>query len=174
MKRTPLPPRTKPLRHKTEHHYSHIERGDAKGWESDPRHGGSVGGRQQPETLGPVPPPPEREGRSSPWLRPALRRAPLRQVSAKRRRQMAARRPAVAALLADRPWCGARLPGCHGRSVDGHELLRRSQGGDPTKPDRALCRPCHDYVTTHPAEAAALGLAVWSWQRPPMEEMSQR
>jgi hypothetical protein len=92
------------------------------------------------------------------------RTVPLRQVSAKRRLQLAQRRPAVAALLAAQPWCQARLRGCQGRSVDAHELLRRSQGGDPTKPDLALCRWCHDWATTHPRESVALGLAVWSWQ----------
>lgn len=95
---------------------------------------------------------------------PLTRRTPLRAVSERQRRINAERRPALAALLDAEPWCQARLPGCTGRSEDGHELLRRSQGGDATKPDRAVCRACHDRIGQNPTEAVELGLAVWGWQ----------
>lgn len=96
--------------------------------------------------------------------RALVRGTPLRRVSARQRRVNATRGLAVAALLAEHPWCQARLAGCSGRATDGHELLRRSQGGDPTRPDKALCRPCHAWVTEHPMQAVTLGLAVWGWE----------
>lgn len=41
-----------------------------------------------------------------------------------------------------------------------HEVLSRARGGSPLDKDNilALCSPCHRWVTTHPAEATALGL----------------
>lgn len=47
-----------------------------------------------------------------------------------------------------------------------HELVRRSQGGDPTDPANILlvCRPCHVWITEHPEGAVACGLAAWRWR----------
>ncbi len=98
----------------------------------------------------------------------ARRRGWLRAVSAKRQAVNRERRKVIEALLTERgPGCEARLDGCDGRAVDCHEVLRRSQGGSLTDPGNLLllCRTHHDWITTHPAEAVALGLSRWSWQR---------
>lgn len=92
------------------------------------------------------------------------RHTSLRPVSPRHRREQPARRTAVEQLLELQPWCQAARPGCDGRAVDGHELVRRSQGGDYLEPDLAVCRTCHDWITTHPTAAAAAGLARWGWQ----------
>lgn len=40
-------------------------------------------------------------------------------------------------------------------AVDVHELLSRGRGGSITERENVvpLCRPCHDWITTHPAAA---------------------
>lgn len=59
---------------------------------------------------------------------------------------------------------------CHrcwqAEAVDPHELLSRARGGSITDPFNVvpLCRPCHDWVTEHPAEAEEQG---WSRPSPP-------
>lgn len=87
-------------------------------------------------------------------------------MSRKRRREQAERRKAMLAAFGSDPLCRAQLKGCDVRASDGHELKRRSQGGDPTDPAHVipLCRPCHRWVTEHPREARALGLTRWSWE----------
>lgn len=58
-------------------------------------------------------------------------------------------------------WCQADCcDDCAYLGSDAHELLPRSQGGDPLNPDGCIwvCRPCHDWIHDHPAEAYALGL----------------
>lgn len=73
------------------------------------------------------------------------------------------RRPLVAAFLDDHPVCAKC---CQARAVDVHELKSRARGGSIT--DRAnlaaLCRRCHEWITTHPAEAEGQGWLVRSWQ----------
>lgn len=56
---------------------------------------------------------------------------------------------------------------CTRWATDVHELLRRSQGGDPTDPSGcvALCRACHRWVTENPRKAHQVGLVYWSWER---------
>lgn len=54
------------------------------------------------------------------------------------------------------------------RSTDVHELVRRSQwreGINHRLNLRALCRPCHIWVTEHPQEAYEQGWSAWSWGR---------
>jgi hypothetical protein len=71
------------------------------------------------------------------------------------------RRAFVARILGARPDCEANITGiCTWRSVDVHEVLRRSAGGDIVDDGnvKALCRPCHDWIHTHPREARRLGL----------------
>ena len=79
------------------------------------------------------------------------RYTPLRARSKKRQQLYRTERvPLVKALLEEMPVCQVR--GCTRRSVDVHEVVRRSQGGSIT--DRAnlrvLCRQCHDDVTFRP------------------------
>lgn len=107
-----------------------------------------------------------------------MKRTPLRRQSKKRAGIAVERRTFVANLLTRRPWCEAcpiRFPfdpNHRRRAVDCHELTRRSQGS-PIVPSQgltsdevlAVCRECHDYITTHPAEAVELGLARWGMRR---------
>ena len=94
-------------------------------------------------------------------------RAPLRPRSAARAALYVKRRALVAQLLADRPSCEAKIAGlCTGRTVDVHELLSRARGGSILDETGllALCRACHDHVTTHPAWAEGHGLALCTGQ----------
>lgn len=85
---------------------------------------------------------------------------------------MLARRRLVEALLAEFPTCQAGLAGlCRGRAVDVHERLSRARGGNILDPAQAhmitVCRPCHDWITTHPTAAELSRLALPSWHRCP-------
>lgn len=67
------------------------------------------------------------------------------------------RRALVARMLAEHPVCQVQWV-CRGaRAQDVHERLSRARGGNILDPVQAhmvtACRPCHDRVTTHPAEA---------------------
>lgn len=44
--------------------------------------------------------------------------------------------------------------------VNGHELVRRSQGGDPTRPDCLLCPPCNSWAASNPVAAAWTGWLI--------------
>lgn len=74
------------------------------------------------------------------------------------------RRAFVSAFLSANPGC--QFPGCAASSRDVHEVIRRSHGSAlyPGQPNKratgylALCRDHHDWTTTHPLEARALGL----------------
>lgn len=91
----------------------------------------------------------------------------LRHRSTHMQRTYVERRALVAGMLAEHPWCQARIEGvCVGRAVDVHELWRRSQGGDILNPDEQItaCRPCHEWVTREPRKAEALRLSRWRWR----------
>lgn len=99
------------------------------------------------------------------------REARVKPRSGKRVEAMKVRRPLVARLLAETPWCPARLQ-CRGAATtDVHERLSRARGGSITDERHghmvALCRACHDWITTHPAEAEAMRWALPSWHRCP-------
>lgn len=93
------------------------------------------------------------------------RGGPVKPVSDRRRDENVERR-ALADSFGPDPVC--RFPGCSAPADDLHELIRRSQwrGGlvdrDNVVP---ICRPHHDWVTTHPDEAHDLGMAKWGWER---------
>ena len=91
------------------------------------------------------------------------RRAPIRSRSAKRARLYREQRiPIVRALLDARPVCER----CHAAaSTDVHEIKSRARGGSITDPDNlcALCRSCHEWVTTHPTDAQQQGWLAPSW-----------
>lgn len=109
------------------------------------------------------------------------RRTPLRPQSDKRRAIAPERRAFVDDVLRRRPRCEAHslllslaliAGAASARSVDVHELRRRSQGS-PIVPSQgltdddvlAVCRQCHDWITTNPAEAVSLGFACWGMRR---------
>jgi 5-methylcytosine-specific restriction endonuclease McrA len=64
--------------------------------------------------------------------------------------------------LDDRPVCER----CdRQRSTDVHELKSRARGGSIVAEAncRALCRGCHDFITTNPSAAEAEGWSLPSW-----------
>ena len=99
----------------------------------------------------------------------------MRHRSKKKEQEYKLRRPLVARLLEQRPYCEAcpvfaehdekaiysRL-----RSVDIHELKRRSQGGSILEEDNlmAVCRQCHNRIGNYPALAFELGLSRHGWE----------
>lgn len=100
----------------------------------------------------------------------------MRQRSKKQEAAYRQRRPLVARLLGERPWCEAcpvyaqhdgkvtyvRQPAC-----DIHEVVRRSQGGSILDEDNllAVCRSCHRRIDASPALAMDLGLLAPGWTR---------
>jgi len=128
--------------------------------------------------------------------KPLHRRTRLRVRSAKRAAIAPERAAFVARVLTERSVCefgrqvswAIHSPGitlrdaalivravrdCAKRSVDVHEVWTRGRGG-PIVPSAgltddgvlALCRPCHDWVTTHPDLAEILGCVIHSWEAP--------
>ena len=91
--------------------------------------------------------------------------------SPKREQGMVERRKLVARLLAEYPKCQARVL-CRGAAaVDVHERLTRARGGNILDPVQAhmmtACRDCHNWITTHPADAERARLMLPSWHRCP-------
>lgn len=86
------------------------------------------------------------------------------------------RRPLVKRLLEERPWCEAcpvfakhdeKITYSRNRSVDIHELIRRSAGGSILDETNlmAVCRDCHIRIGNQPALAIELGLAKSKWEK---------
>lgn len=107
--------------------------------------------------------------------KPMKRTARLAPRSAKRAREYAepvtGRRDLVAATLAARPRCEARVL-CRGaRAVDVHERLTRARGGSILDLDQShaitVCRRCHDWIGREVAQATARRLLLPSWHRCP-------
>jgi 5-methylcytosine-specific restriction endonuclease McrA len=99
----------------------------------------------------------------------------MRHRSKKKEAEYRLRRPLVARLLEQRPHCEAcpvfaehdgKAIYTRNKSVDIHELKRRSQGGSILDEDNLLsvCRPCHDRIGRYPALAFELGLAKHGWE----------
>jgi 5-methylcytosine-specific restriction endonuclease McrA len=100
----------------------------------------------------------------------------MRYRSKKKEAEYRLRRPLVARLLAQRPYCEAcpvfaehdelsiynRRP-----STDIHEIVRRSQGGSILDENNllAVCRGCHNRIGNYPQLAFDLGLARHGWER---------
>lgn len=94
-----------------------------------------------------------------------MKRTRLKPMSAKRRKTNATRRANMVAAFGETPACAAQLAGCKGWASDAHEVKSRARGGSITDPTnvKPLCRPCHTYITEHPAWAEANGWALPSW-----------
>jgi hypothetical protein len=86
----------------------------------------------------------------------------------------------VRAALARRSggWCEPQLPGCWGQATDPSHRITTKNGGRhgaaKVEHDRLsdvvhACRLCHIWITTRPAEARALGLALEEWEDPSAE-----
>lgn len=103
----------------------------------------------------------------------------MRYRSAKKEAEYKKRRPLVQKILSERPMCEAckilavyesKVTYVHKPSVDAHEIMPRSAGGSILDENNilALCRDCHNWVTTHPLEAQNMGLSLPSWATPEM------
>ena len=100
----------------------------------------------------------------------------MRSRSKKKEQEYKLRRPLVARMLEERPWCEA-CPIFAGHdelvtyrrnpSQDIHEIVRRSQGGSILDEDNllAVCRSCHQRIGNYPQLAFDLGLAKHGWER---------
>lgn len=99
----------------------------------------------------------------------------MRKRSKKQEELYKKRRPLVKKLLEERIWCEAcpvfaeydkRVAYVRNRSMDIHELVRRSQGGSILDIDNliAVCRPCHRRIGNYPKLAFELGLAKHGWE----------
>ena len=96
-------------------------------------------------------------------------RKPLRYRSKKTSAMYVERRLLVARILDERKLCEARWDDdCQIVSMDVHEILPRSQGGNITGGEDteylAVCRLCHDQIETHPQESHDRGFRRWSWE----------
>jgi hypothetical protein len=100
----------------------------------------------------------------------------MKRRSAKKEAEYRLRRVLVARMLEERPLCEAcPVYAKHDelvfyqrkRSVDLHELVRRSQGGSILDEDNIICvcRDCHRRIGNYPQEAFDLGLAKHGWER---------
>lgn len=98
----------------------------------------------------------------------------MRHRSKKKEAEYRLRRPLVTRLLDERPYCEAcpifakhdeKITYQRQRSVDIHEIVRRSQGGSILEESNllAVCRDCHRRIGNHPQLAFDLGLAKHGW-----------
>jgi 5-methylcytosine-specific restriction endonuclease McrA len=114
--------------------------------------------------------------KKTPLARTPLKRGskPIAQRSKKTEKIYIERRKIVAEMLSDFPMCFAcpvfAKHDCvstfiHRKSVDVHELIRRSQGGSILERDNlvTVCRQCHTRIGNEPSLAFSLGLAKHSW-----------
>jgi hypothetical protein len=107
---------------------------------------------------------------------PLKRGAPPKKRSKKMEALYEKRRPFVKRILSERPYCEAcvvfakhdgKATFIKRRSVDVHELVRRSQGGSILDDENvlAVCRPCHTRIGNNPQLAFDLDLAKQSWKK---------
>lgn len=98
----------------------------------------------------------------------------MRHRSKKKEAEYKLRRPLVERLLSERAWCEACpifakhdevVTYNRARSVDVHELVRRSQGGSILDEGNLMCvcRPCHTRIGNNPQLAFDLGLSKHAW-----------
>jgi 5-methylcytosine-specific restriction endonuclease McrA len=94
----------------------------------------------------------------------------MRHRSKKKEAEYRLRRPLVEKMLEERPMCEAcpvfaendgLVTYQRNRSVDVHEIVRRSQGGSILDEENLMCvcRPCHFRIGNYPQLAFDLGLA---------------
>jgi hypothetical protein len=99
----------------------------------------------------------------------------LQPRSQRRQAEMAVRVPQIISAVADGQRCeagpvlsaGRVAVRCAGAACDWHEVVTRARGGSILDPANRLwvCRPCHTWITEHPAQAHDLGLVKHSWER---------
>ena len=97
--------------------------------------------------------------------RSGLKRTRIKRTSSKKQAEIRARKPFLIELERVRGnLCqaqGLASDECQGIWSDGHEIVKRSAGGDPLDPDNVLlvCRRCHMWIEANPALARERGLA---------------
>ena len=100
----------------------------------------------------------------------------MRYRSKKKEEEYKLRRPLVEKLLQQHQYCQAcpvfakhdgKITYLQNRSVDIHELVRRSQGGSILDESNllAVCRPCHNRIGRYPQLAFDLGLSRHHWDK---------
>lgn len=100
----------------------------------------------------------------------------MRHRSKKKEQEYRIRRPLVARLLQEKPFCEAcpvfaeydnKVTYIRNRSVDIHEIVRRSQGGSilDEKNLLSVCRQCHNRIGNYPQLSFDLGLSRHGWER---------
>lgn len=100
----------------------------------------------------------------------------MRHRSRKKQDEYKLRVPLVRRLLEEKPFCEAcpvfaehdgLITYRRQRSVDIHEIVRRSQGGSILDESNllAVCRPCHNRIGREPELAFELGLAKHGWEK---------
>lgn len=100
----------------------------------------------------------------------------MRHRSKKTEKEYLLRRPLVKKILDERPWCEAcpifaahddKITYVRERSVDVHEIVRRSQGGSILEENNlmSVCRKCHRRIGNEPQLAFDLGLAKHGWEQ---------
>jgi 5-methylcytosine-specific restriction endonuclease McrA len=100
----------------------------------------------------------------------------VRHRSKKKEAEYKLRRPLVEKLLDQHPHCQAcKVFAEHdgvatfiqNRSVDVHEIVRRSQGGSILDESNLMCvcRPCHNRIGNYPQLAFDLGLAKHAYDQ---------
>ena len=100
----------------------------------------------------------------------------MRYRSKKKQDEYKLRVPLVKRLLEERPYCEAcpifaqhdgLVTYVRNKSIDIHEIIRRSQGGSILDEENLLsvCRPCHSRIGREPALAFELGLAKHGWEQ---------
>lgn len=99
----------------------------------------------------------------------------MRYRSNKKSKEYVERRKVVGEMLERFPFCQAcpvfaeydqKVTYVRNRSVDVHELKRRSQGGSIVDKENLLCvcRPCHNRIGNFPKLAFDLGLSIHGWE----------
>lgn len=90
-----------------------------------------------------------------------IRRTRLKPFSAKRRREIPARRACREQVYErDGGRCRVRGPNCQGEGMQVHEIRSRARGGSITAPENCICvcAACHRQIHDNPAWATARGL----------------
>lgn len=100
----------------------------------------------------------------------------MRHRSKKKQKEYRERVPLVIRLLEENPMCQAcpvfakydeKVTYIQNRSVDVHEIVRRSQGGSILDESNLMCvcRKCHTRIGNYPALAFELGLSKHNWDQ---------
>lgn len=79
--------------------------------------------------------------------------------------------------------CEVELYGCRGRATDAHHRITTKAGGRHGEAADAhhvlsnllhLCRPCHSWITDHPAESYAGGFSLREGDKPTQQPVVYR